>query len=234
MNNIFSISIILLLSLIISHTTQAQETSLNQAQVTNPTGTLLYTTGKNTETIGTPFYNKEWQNGHVIFNNGKRSKIVPLMYNSNTQVLFFQQGDIVNTLDANKYSGFIFNESEEEFRNGFTIDEFDVTKTDPVKIIYDGEVKLLAFYQTIKARANSKDPLTGKMIDRFLTDEAMFYLFPDGTVKKTKIKKKNMINDLGSFKKELNDFTKKTNNKVKTESDAIELLKHYDSLVQKN
>lgn len=213
---------------------QAQDTNLDQAQVTNPTGTLIYTTANNSETIGTPFYNEEWQKGKVIFNNGKLSKTVPLMYNSNTQVLFFQQGGSVKSLDANKFKGFKFHESGEVFHNGFVIDKFDVTKTDPVKVIYDGKTKLLEFYQTIKVRANSKDPLTGKMIDRFMTDKTMFYLFADGSVKKTKIKKKNMINDLGGFKKELNDFTKKTKNKVKSEADAVKLLEYYDSLVTNN
>lgn len=233
MNNLKTLSLSIAIAMFLITATDAQQITLDQVQVTNSTGTQIYTTNNDKDVQGTPFYSEDWQMGKVIFNNSKFSKEVPLSYNSYTQELFFKQQEIIKVLDPKQIKGFVFTKTGETFKYGNSSEEFEITPSTPLRVIYDGKVELLVLHQTVRTRGNTKDPLTGKVTDRYSKSETFLIKKTDGSFKKTRIRKKNMINDLGTHKKELEKFTKDNRNKVKSEKDAVELLEFYDSLLDK-
>ena len=207
------------------------KTSLNEfRQLTNVGATLLVDNSSAVE--GSPFYINGWENGKVIFKSGKESEVVPLVFNNTENRLFFKKPSGETTFEVNlsDIKGFIFTERNEVFKTGFSSEEFEITPTTPLRILYDGGTKLVSLHQTVKRSGNTQDPLTGKVTDQYFPFETLLIIREDGSFKKTRIRKRNMLRDLGTHKDELDDFLNETGNKVKTEQDAIELVKYFDSL----
>ncbi len=209
----------------------AQTTSLEEVEVQNPRGTQIYTTGDVKEVKGSPFYNKDWEEGVVHFLNGTKSKTTLLSLNTYTGEIFYKERDEIKVLNKSKIKGFTFTKKNETFTLGVVSPEFEITAQMPIRVIHDGKTKLYVKYQTTRRRGNSKDPLTGVITDRFSNLETTILKRADGKFVKTKIKKKNLINDLGDHKSELEAHIKKTRNKVKNFTQAAALLEYYDTLL---
>lgn len=208
----------------------AQEESLDNFRLMhNPSNTI--TVSNDTETIGTPLYNKDWELGHVVFASGSKSKQTLLIYNSFTNELFFKgEDEKIQVLDNSKLKGFSFDIRNEQFVFGYASSEFDFDQRTPLKVLYDGKTKLFVLHQTAKQSGNSKDPLTGKVTNRFIPFETILIRNADGEFVKTRIRKKNLVNDLGAHKKELEAFIKESKNKVKSEEDAAKIIAFFDTL----
>ena len=54
-----------------------------------------------------------------------------------------------------------------------------------------------------------------------------YYFILDGNLSKIRLKKKNII-DVLSYESEIEKYLKKENNRLKSESDMIQLLKYYE------
>lgn len=208
----------------------AQEETLDDVRLLhNPSNTLFIS--NETETKGSPLYNKEWENGTVYFASGAKSKPTQLIYNSFTKELLFKdKNENIRKLDTSKLKGFSFDERNEKFVFGYTSSEYNFDEKNALRVIYDGKTKLLVLHQTAKQSGNSKDPLTGKVVDRFLSFETFLIRHSNGDFVKTRIRKKNLLNDLGTNKKEIESFLKKSKNKVKSENDAAKIIEFYDTL----
>tara|TARA_R110002096_G_scaffold329006_8_gene523105 strand:+ start:1616 stop:2320 length:705 start_codon:yes stop_codon:yes gene_type:complete len=233
MKTLFRSSTILLIlpALFTVTSLKAQTARLDQVEVTNPTGTQIYTTNDVKEIVGTPYYNDDWEPGIVTLINGTQSKTTLLSFNTYTGEVFYKERDEIKVLNKSKMKGFTFTKKNETFALGVVSPDFDITADMPIRVIHDGKTKLYIKYQTTRRRGNSKDPLTGITTDRFSNLETTILKRGDGKFVKTKIKKKNIINDLGDHKAELEAFTKKTRNKVKSGTDVALLLEYYDTLL---
>lgn len=177
---------------------------------------------------GDPFLNEDWEIGKVIFNDKSQSQNINLRFNSYSNQLFFKEGDKVLLINLNEIQGFVFNKKEEIYKVGITSSKYRFDGKQAFRLIYNGDVKL---YEHLSVdHKSSKHPMTGELNEKFDRDEAYYIQTEDGELVKTRIRKKNLINDLGIHKKELEKFTKDTKNKVKSEEDAVKLLEFYDSL----
>lgn len=177
---------------------------------------------------GDPFLNSDWETGKVIFNNKSQSQNIKLQFNSFSNQLFFKEGGKILLINLNEIEGFVFNKKEEIYMVGITSSKYKFNGKQAFRLIYNGDVK---FYEHLSVEhKSSKHPMTGQVNDKFKRDEAYYIQTEDGELIETRLKKKNLINDLGTHKKELEKFTKDTKNKVKSEEDAVKLLEFYDSL----
>lgn len=188
----------------------------------------------NTEVNGSPYYNEDWATGYVQVNKNTQSNAVKLKYSSYTNEVLFQENGRTRALPSDALVGFtlIKDNKEIEFKNGFHSEEYDITPNQLMRVIYGGDVKLLA--KEYVNLHHTQDPFTGETKYDFL-DETDFYLVSaDGSFNKIKLKKKDILKALGQKQDALKEFADSHNLDFDNEYHASLILKHYDKLNQSN
>lgn len=184
----------------------------------------------NVDIEGSPFYNEEWITGHVQINEETRSGPVKLRYSSYTNEVLFRENGKVMALPPNALTGFTLIDGDRriEFRNGFQSNRHDVSSDRLMRIIHDGDVKLIAKEYTYLHK--DKDPFTGRMEYDFLPKTDFFLITADGTYHKVDLKEKDILKALGNHKEQLRQYAEANDFDFDDESDLSRLLARYEEI----
>lgn len=179
---------------------------------------------------GTPYFNEDWETGYVQVNKKSKSNAVKLKYSSYTNEVLFQENGKVLALPSDGLTGFtiIDNSTEIEFKNGFSSAKYHIGKEQLMRVIYDGDTKLLAKEYTNLHK--DEDPFTKEVEYDFFNETDFFLVSSDGTFHKIKLKEKDILNALGNHKNELKEFADSHNLDFGNEYHASLILKEYDKL----
>ena len=185
-------------------------------------------------TKGTPFYNDKFVKGIVYLPNKKTTETLSLALNLEENQLVYKDGDKFKIFNPEIIEGVAFQnergETEDFFVTGFSSPKNDINYSTALRVIYNGETKMFAHHTVEFDRGNFRDPITNEKVQEYKKDVDYYIRRENGEFKKTRLKLKNLINDLGEFEKELKDFAKKNKINGKSESDAFRILEHFDTL----
>lgn len=216
---------------------QSSDSNLEQVEITNSVGTQIYTTKNDSEVKGSPLYNKDFTDGYVIFKNGKKSEVVPINLDTHQNLIVFKQDGKMMVLSPVDINGFVIENgksgSSDRFVVGVESKDPEITKYTPLRSMYEGEnIQMYAFHKTHLIKGNTKDPFTGKVVDRYYNDTKYVLRLADGSVVETKDRVKDVIKDLPKeHHKELEKFMKKRKLKNKSQKDIAVLLAYYNDNV---
>lgn len=188
----------------------------------------------NTDIKGSPYYIDEWKTGYVQVSKDAQSNAVKLKYSSYNNELLFKENGRVMALPSNALIGFTIIDDNREivFKNGFQSNEHDINQDQLMRVIYGGDVKLLAKEYTNLHK--SEDPFKGEMVYDFL-DETNFYLISaNGAYHKIDLNKDDILDALGNHKEKLEAFAESHNLDFENEYHASLILKHYDKISSSN
>lgn len=187
---------------------------------------------------GSPYYKNSVIKGKVFLPNKKTTEVLTLALDFEENRLIFEEGDVFKIFNPDVIKGISFldeDDNEEDFFiNGFSSPENDITKNTFLRVIYNGETKVFAHHQKVFDRGNFRDPVTNRTKSGYKESTTYYIVRENGEFKKTRLKLKNLIKDLGEYEKELKDFAKENKIKGKSESDAFRILEYYDSLKKEN
>lgn len=191
-----------------------------------------------TDVKGTPYYGDEIKKGKVYLPNGKKTEVLDLVLNLEENLLLFREGDVYKIFNPAIIKGIEiyddYNQPEDFFVIGFSSPDNDITNSSFLRVIYNGETKMLAHHSVDFDRGNFRDPVSNRVTAQYKKKEIYYIVNKDGDFKKTRLRLKNLVKDLGNFEKQLKDFAKENKIKGKSESDAFRILEYYDSLKEEN
>ena len=187
---------------------------------------------------GTPYFLPDWLKGQVEMTTGKNYTNVPLKFNAHKQQLILLRtgsGNDSIIVDANQVKRFTLagNDGQtylfERLPTANTNDQ--ALKDGYFLVLYDGKTALLKRIAKTFKSADYKNPYASEVRYDAYQNAFSYYLFkPDQTLTKVKLSDKSIIDALADRKDDLKAFVKQENLTVKTDSDAILLVKKYDSL----
>tara|TARA_R110000868_G_scaffold383578_1_gene650580 strand:+ start:8799 stop:9512 length:714 start_codon:yes stop_codon:yes gene_type:complete len=191
-----------------------------------------------TNVEGSPYFENQLLTGIVHLPNKKTTESLNLALNLEENQLIYQEGEQFNIFNPSIIKGIEFKDklgnTTAFFVTGFVSQENDINKNTPLRVVYNGEIKMFVHHTVTFDRGNFRDPVTNRKTAKYKKNEIFYLRKSDGEFVKTRLRLKNLINDIGEYEKELKDFAKKYKIKGKSESDANKLLEYYDSLKETN
>jgi hypothetical protein len=241
-STIFTALAVLLTTFALSEATVAQDRDLDYETVRVADGNTIYTENV-TDVQGNPLIKDSFENGRILYRDGKASEIYPLNYNAyQNQVLFIKDRQVM-VLNLNNVKGFIFNtppdfdqsdKVQEVFSFQVKHENLDFEEPTPVQVMYNmgTGLQLIAVHKSSLMRGNSKDPYTGKTIDRYMSGVEYYLIDKDGELNELRrLRSRDIIR---SFDREhqdaLNDFMDDNNLDGDSQKDLVKLLTYYDNM----
>lgn len=187
---------------------------------------------------GTPYFLPEWNKGEIEMAAGQHYRDVPLKFDAYRQHLILRRswaGNDSIIVNADQVKSFQLKNSDGQF---YVFRHVPAAKTDDellregyFLVLYQGKSALLKRILKSFKKADYKDPYSnGTRYDEFRDVISYYILKPDQTLAKVKLSDKSIIETLGDQADDLKAFVKQEKLSVKTENDAIQLVKKYDSL----
>ena len=198
------------------------------------TGNVVYNTNRHTKNIdrseyseikGSPYFYDEWPSAKILGADGKFYDFAKVNFNGLTNELEEQKDGVIQDIISTFYIKVIVN-------NGTNKDTFlrgihHGFGRDLVCLLYEGEK--VKFIRTFEVRIDQSVVHRSMMeseLEKFVPRTGYYFIL-DGTLTKIRLKKKNII-DVLSYESEIEKYLKKVNNRLKSESDMIQLLKYYE------
>jgi len=194
---------------------------------------LVKTTGPNEQIEGTPYFNSDWSEGRVLLRSDRKTDKVQIRYNANTNELEFKKGDEILVAIPRMVKAFwLQNEDREQvyFRSGFKSEKHKIYPGQFLRVIHDGDIKLIAEHRSEFVKAHSVNPLTGNKTSKYIPKKNYFLITEDGTFKNIKLKRKHILRALGNHKGSVRDYVKSNDLDFGEEEDIDKILTHYESL----
>ncbi len=194
--------------------------------------TELFYNGKYKEISGSPFLEKELQNGTIILNDDRKVENVLIRYNAYEDALLYQiEKDQITMLDPPVIKGFEFQPNDRNVK--FISISFIEGKKHFYEVIYDGKSTLVVRHQikltkkTNNAGSYGANDMQGSAFKKL---ETYFLMDATGKIFEISLTKKSLTSALGSHEEELKAFIKENKLKVREKIDLATLLEYYDSL----
>lgn len=187
---------------------------------------------------GTPYFLPDWNKGEIELVNEQSYPEVPAKFDAYRQQLVLKQtwlsGDSI-VVDAERVKSFQLRSSD---GRSYRFERIPTAKTNETAlkegyflVLYKGETALLKRVTKVFKRADFKDPYSNDVrYDAFKDAFAYYVLKPDRTLVKVKLSKKSLLEVLTGKGDALKTFLDQRNVAVKTEKDAVALVRQYDSL----
>ncbi|HYW35493.1 MAG TPA: hypothetical protein VE868_08810 [Balneolaceae bacterium] len=179
---------------------------------------------------GSPYFAK-WQKGYIILKGGAKSNTLPIRYNMQKNAVEYIKNKKRFIISAKKIDGFVIKEKNGNitFKNGFKTNQGHINQNTLLRVIYNGNTKLLAHY-TSKLLKNLASYESADTKNRFDNHIRYYIQESDGTFQKVKLKKKDILNALRKNRKKVAQYANKHNLSFKKETDLKDILKYYDSI----
>ncbi len=188
---------------------------------------------------GTPYFLPVWAKGQVEMAAGQNYTNVPLKFNAYQQQLILLRtwaGNDSIIVSADQVKRFTLNNTDGQTYLFERLPSTIVTSDQSLKngyfmVLYKGKTALLKRISKTFKQADYKNPYSNDVRYDAFRDAFSYYLLkPDQTLTKIKLSDKSLIDALGDRKEELKTFVKQENLSFKTDNDAIQLVKKYDSM----
>lgn len=182
-----------------------------------------------TEFRGTPFFN-EWTKGHVILGKNKVTQPITLRYDMEYDAVQFAQDEKIFAITNDKMEGFVIytTDGNIKFKNGFNTDKDDITPNTLLRIIYDGNIKLVA-HHTSTLQENMPTYGTANTVSEFVND-TNFFLVKDGIFHEVGLNDDDILEVLSDHREELRRFAEENNLNFSQEPELKKILGHYDQI----
>lgn len=184
-----------------------------------------------TETTGSAYLNTKFLKGHIFLNENTTSQPVFLRYNTQKNNIEFLRNKEVLVTDANKISGFEIYTNQENitFRNGFSTDIDEIKKATFLRIIYNGNVKLLAHHSSYlqKDLASYNTAVQKNKYRKVLT---YYFVGKDGNFQEFELNKNDVISFMSDKSKKIKKYARENGLDFKSERDVASIIKYYDKL----
>ena len=214
--------------------------------ITNQAGTTIYAEDKK-ETEGSPLIKESFENGRILFESGKASQVLPINYDSYKNQVLFIKDDRIMVLNTNGVKGFMF-EKPANFKNSdkvqevFTFqirdEELGFSEPTPVQVLYNQGtgLKLLALHETSLMRSNSKDPFTGKQIDRYMNSTEYYLQKHNGDIEKLRrLRAKDIMRQYSrKDRRAMKDFMDENDLDDRSQKDLAKLMTFIDNNMSKD
>ncbi|MFP8488901.1 hypothetical protein ACKGJO_07345 [Gracilimonas sp. Q87] len=189
----------------------------------------------NEDVRGTQWYRDEWTLGRVILRDNSITEIHNINYNTYEDKIIFRDGDVMKAYDPTQVRGFQYvdrsGNKTQEFITGISDRQHGIDPYDLLQVIYNGDTKFLARHETIFVRNRGRDIITNKRYSEY--DETVtYFLMKDEKLNKTRLRKRNILNDIGDQKDALSDFVKSSDLRLRSEEEVAALLNYYDQIKQ--
>ena len=211
---------------------------LSTLQALNPNSLIMTIDNRYEGLVGTPYFLPNWSNGQIVLTGGKQYTNVPIKFDAHRQALILlrpQQGNDSIIVNRATVLGFQLDNGNGQsyvFRRYAGLKSSDATVADGYfLVLHEGKITLLKrVAKTIQGADYKGGYANGNRYDAYQDANTYYLLKPDQTLTKMKLSEKSLLDALGDQKDALKAFVKQENLKFKTESDAVSLLKKYDSL----
>ena len=199
-------------------------------EFSNPSNTIH--THPNEVVHGTPFFNKDWDQGHVLLQSGKKTKQMPLKYKIySNELLFKRQGKKLAVVPRTMKGFTLMHDGQKLlFKNGFHSSKYKINPNRLLQVIYDGKVKVLKKYRVQFMRGQRPDPMSGNITSNFIKHDDYYLVDHNGRFHKIKLKRKDILSALGNHQTALTKYAKSNNLNFGDKNDLEKILSHYDQL----
>lgn len=187
---------------------------------------------------GTPYFLSDWTKGQISLRTGKQYTDVSLKFDAYRQELLLlrpQSGNdsiIIDKQTVNRFlligpdsQPYLFGRyptvktNDDALRNGYFL------------ILYAGKSTLLKRVTKLFKKADYKGGYSPNIRYDAYEDALSYYLLkPDNTLTKVKLSKKALLEAMSDRQDALTSFIDQSKLSFKTEEDAVQLVKQYDSL----
>lgn len=232
MKNIIQSSLLLLL---LSSSIVAQPYSrATGTEVIYDPGSNFVQIYKSDEVSGTPFFMDKFVNGRVILMDDKVTETMEMDFDGFKQEIIIKKDDAYKVLKLSNTKGFVFLDKDDEvsdyFTTGFNNPDLDILPDNYVKVIYDGDVKLIADFKVVYKEENFSTAVNGVASNKYESEITYYIIRENGEYKKTRMRTRNIIRDLGAFEKELKAYVKENKLNGRSDADAALILIEYEKL----
>ncbi|MFD2570587.1 hypothetical protein ACFSUS_08085 [Spirosoma soli] len=187
---------------------------------------------------GTPYLLTSWSNGQVSLRDGRQYKEVPLKFDAYRQELIMlrpKSGNDSIIIARPTVARFLLTSPDGQ---SYLFSRYPMIKTtdDQLKegyflVLYEGKTALLKRVVKTLKKADYKGGYSADVrYDAYADANSYYVLKPDQTLSKVKLSEKSLLDALSDRQEPLKSFIKQEKLSLKTENDAITLVKQYDSL----
>lgn len=182
---------------------------------------------------GTPYYNREWTTGDILFTDDKQINHVKIKYNVYKDELEY----------LNKTSGHSFIVQRERIKGFLIMDSagikyFENIQVKPGKteftfaeVAYSGSVKLFIKYKKTFTAADYKGAYSsGIKYDEYKDDKDYYVTLSNCEITRIKLNKKQVLELLSAKKAEIEQYINDKNPDLSNHEDVVKIMTYYDSL----
>lgn len=212
---------------------QAQSTVGTNAHVDIWNSETPVVQSSNEEVRGDQWYREDWTPGRIILRDNSITEIHDINYNTYEDKIIFRDGSTLKAYDPAQVRGFQFVDENgnktQEFVAGISDRRHNISPYNLLRVIYNGETKFLARHETHFIRNSGRDIVSNRPYSEY-DDSMTYFLLKDGQLIETRLRKRNILRDIGDKRSALNDFITSGNLRLKSEEDVATLLNYYDQI----
>lgn len=211
----------------------AQSTAGSNAHVDIWNSETPVVQSSNEEVRGDQWYRDDWTPGRVILRDNSITEIHDINYNTYEDKIIFRDGNTLKAYDPAQVRGFQFVDENgnktQEFVTGISDRQHGINPYNLLRVIYNGDTKFLARHETNFVRNSGRDIVSNRPYSEY-DDSMNYFLLKDGKLTKTRLRKRNILRDIGDQRKALNDFIRSSDLRLRSEEDVATLLTYFDQI----
>lgn len=227
---IFSLSFVFTATAQDSNFTDAELMEMSQA-LDNTSGDY-YLNSQSRDVKGDPYFNNDWLKGKVQITDNAVTEDLLLRLNIADNILEFTRGEKVYLMNSGKIKGFTFYAQPENivFKNGFKSDDHDIKPSTLVRVMYNGDVKMIA-HHSCALKKNLPTYGSANIKDEYVDDIDYFIIDESGKYHDVKLKKRHILRTLEkNLRGQVENFADQQNLDFGEEKDLDDILAHYEQL----
>ena len=179
---------------------------------------------------GSPYLYDDWVSGKIVFDNGDEMENLQLNFDLHSNLLEIKMDQVVKVaLPKQVRSVSIFHQPEESSRF-IPVAEFRTEEGEAAEgfaqVLYDGKIKLVKKNLIEIHKPTYRPSHDVGSLDYTIRKKEKLYLLEEGILKEVKRK-----SDFGKWSKKMKAYARENNLRFRNEEDLVQLVRHYDSLL---
>lgn len=223
-------SFFILLFLATTAFAQGNQITRQQLQdMTKVSGSLM--TKSATETIGTPYLSDDFIQGHILMNEKARTESTGIRYNIEKNEVEFLRDKEIFIIDEENLSGFkLYGEGGDIlFKNGYQTDIEKINSNTLLRVVYEGDVKLVVNYRANLLRDLSTYA-TATNKNMYNVYKNYYLVTENGKFHRVESPENDILKIFSDLKTELANFIEENSLELKHEDQIVRLLKFYEKI----
>lgn len=184
--------------------------------------------------IGSPYFTY-WVKGYFILDNKKKTKILITRYNMTNNSVQFKGDKGILAVYGKKLNKYIIKASGKEgnivFQNGFVSSKYGIKASALLRVIYNGNIKLLAQHTSKLLKNVSAYGVAGD-VNEYRSNTHFYLVTTNGTFHEVDLNKEDILAALPGENKKLQAFVDKSNLDYSDEMQLDNILSYYNMLLK--